>query len=136
MPSNEPVGFIAFVVGLLTLIAGTEVAHLIGPYAGIVLAAFAGAGLALNSSDERFPWYVSIRYLLTRAFVAVVLGVALAKILHNGWPDADTGTLVIPIAFLIGFIKDYRALLLWCRRCIKFLRSVKVRVGDTKGPHD
>lgn len=112
MATPDPLDVIALLVALLTFVTGREVAVLIGPYAAIMVAACAGAAVSLSGNDRemtvpRAIWYVTIRVL-----VAFTLTSALASALKN-WLSWNPAVTLIPLAFGIGWIRDYDGVRAW-----------------------
>ena len=110
--SNDPLDVIALLVALLTFVTSREIAAILGPYAAIVIAACAGAALSLSGNDKemtlwRATWYVGVRILL-----AFVLTVALAKGIKAQFEWEPSVTL-IPLAFGIGWVRDYDGMRSW-----------------------
>lgn len=105
--SMEPIDIVSAIVALFVLLTSREIAAIVGPYAAVVVCACAGAALALSSSEEEMgfgkaAWYVSVRVLL-----AVVVTVSLAEFVQLMAPWAKPRYTLVPIAFGIGWIKDY-----------------------------
>lgn len=103
----EPLDLVGILFALLAFIVGKDVAQAVSPYAAIIILAVAGAGLSLSGNDKPMGfwwgcWYVSIRVL-----VAVSLTVGMAELLQKLAPWLVPRYTLIPLAFGIGFIKDY-----------------------------
>ena len=126
----EPLDLVSLLIAILAFIVSKEIATAVGPYAAIVVLACAGAALSLSGIERQFNfpkavWYVSIRIL-----VAVVLTVSLAELLQHFAPWAKPRYTLIPLAFGIGWIRDYDSVRSWCRDLI--LRVINKRVDDGK----
>jgi hypothetical protein len=114
----QPPDFLSFTVAVLALIVGNEVAYLVGPYAAIIALAFAGASLSLSSARRHRPLPLGncVVYVSVRVLVAVVLTVALAEVFEYIFPSTRAQYIVIPLAFCIGWIADYRQVKAWLLR--------------------
>lgn len=106
---NQPLDLVGVIVALLTFIVSKDVANTIGPYAAIVILAAAGAALSLSGSETeagkfnvKAVWYVSVRI-----FLAVALTVVIAELLEKVVPWLQPRFSLSPIAFAIGWIRDY-----------------------------
>ena len=111
--SNDPVDLIALLVTLFALIASKEIAAILGPYAGIFLLACAGAAVSLSGTKETYTGSRAVWYVTWRAGVAVVVTVAIAELLQLVLPQLKPRYTVAPIAFLIGWIRDYNLVVAW-----------------------
>lgn len=110
---NEPQDFIGLVIAVMAALTSKEIAHLIGPYAAVFVLAIAGSGLALSSNDKVMTAFESVRYVAIRVLLAVTLTVSVAELLQAVIPWAKPRYSMLPIAFGIGMIKDYRAVVGW-----------------------
>lgn len=122
---QEPIDFVAFVVAVLAMIASKEVAALVGPYAAIMVLACSGAALGLSLSSEEFTARKAIFYVTLRVLLAVVLTIALAQALESVASWAKPKYTVAPLAFVIGYIRDYRAVFNWFAEVVKGLVGKK-----------
>ncbi len=134
MPSNEPADLIALLVALLSLIASKEVAALIGPYAAIFLLACAGAALSLSGNEKEMPPIKAVWYVTVRIMVAIALTGALAELLQNIAPWMKPRYTLVPLAFGIGFIRDYESVRKWAGSVVT--RFTDRGLGTPKGPTD
>lgn len=116
---NEPHDFIALVIAIMAAITSKEVANLIGPYAAVIVLALAGSGLALSSYDKVLSAFESFRYVMVRMLLAVTLTVSVAELLQAVIPWAKPRYSMLPIAFGIGMIRDYKAVMTWLGESIK-----------------
>lgn len=116
---NEPQDFIGFVIAIMAAITSKEIAHLVGPYAAVIVLALAGSGLALSSNDKVMSALESVRYVGIRALLAVTLTVSAAELLQAVIPWAKPRYSMLPISFGIGMIKDYKALMTWLGDSVK-----------------
>lgn len=110
---NQPIDLVGLLIALLAFAFGKEMATVVGPYAAIVVLASAGAALSLSGHEEDFApwraaWYVTIRILL-----AVTLTVAVAELLEHFVPALVPRFTLVPLAFAIGWIRDYDAVRQW-----------------------
>ena len=104
-PTNEPADLIGFIVAIVTYFSSREIAEIVSPYIAIVVAATMAAGWALSRAGE-LTGMQSLKFLLLRAGTAVVFAVTLANLIHAVAPWAAVRVTMIPIAFLIGLVKD------------------------------
>ena len=125
---NDPQDIVSVLVAIIALIASKEIAHLVGPYAAIVVLASAGASLSLSGHEDQFTYWRAILYVWVRIMVAVVLTVTLAELLEKVVPWASPRYTLVPLAFGIGWIRDYTAIRTWIGSVIN--RVVGKRVGD------
>lgn len=105
--NTEPSDLLTLLVALIAMITGREVAALIGPYAAIMVLACAGAGVALSGVDKQMNNLEAIRYVSFRVLVAVCFTVGLAELVQQWFAWAKPRYTLMPLAFLIGYVKDY-----------------------------
>lgn len=122
---QEPIDFVAFVVAVLAMIASKEVAVLVGPYAAIMVLACAGSALSLSLSDQEFTLRQAVFYVTLRVLLAIVLTIALAQLLESVASWAKPKYTVAPLAFVIGYIRDYKAVFKWLAETAKGLVGKK-----------
>lgn len=105
----EPLDLIAALVALIALFTSKEIAQAIGPYAAIFVAACAGAAISISGNAKEMSAWEATWYVTARVLMAVVLTVTIAYIvkMKAGWDVRHT---VIPIAFVIGWIRNYELL--------------------------
>lgn len=104
---DSPPDVVALLIALVALIASKEIAHLVGPYAAIIVLACAGAALALSGHEEEVKGWDAVIYVAVRVLVAVVLTVTLAELAQFAFAWAKPRYTLIPLAFGIGWIRDY-----------------------------
>jgi hypothetical protein len=109
----EPLDLVALLIVLLAFIVSKDVAIAVGPYAAICVLACAGAGVSLSGNDRKMElwegcWYVGIRVIL-----AVALTVGLAELLQKIAPWLAPRYTLIPLAFGLGWIRDYDSVRKW-----------------------
>lgn len=117
--NNDPLDVVAFLVALLTFVTSKEIAYLLGPYAAIFVLASAGAALSLSSTDKVMTPVRATIYVSIRVLVAFVLTAAIAELLQNVIPWAKPRYTLVPIAFGIGWIKDYDSVRKWVAEMIQ-----------------
>lgn len=116
---SDPVDIVSLIVALLALIASKELASMIGPYAAILVLASAGASLSLSGTErEMEEWWEPVWYVFVRILLAVTLTVALAEVLQAIMPAWLSNAMkpkltLVPIAFCIGWIGDFRRVKEW-----------------------
>lgn len=125
---NDPQDVVSLLVALVALIASKEIAHLVGPYAAIVVLACAGASLSLSGHEDQFTYGKALIFVAVRVMVAVVLTVTLAELLEKVVPWASPRHTLVPLAFGIGWIRDYRPVREFFGDIIR--RIVAKKVGD------
>ncbi len=129
MKTTDPSDLITVIATILAMITSPETAQILAPYAGIVIAAIAGAGLSLSGKMEDMGAMKSIRYISIRVLTATSLAVLLAFCLQAIFLQIPARAAVIPIAFLIGWIRD----MAHAKRIIKFVRFARDETGDKRG---
>lgn len=110
--NNDPLDLVALLVALLTFVTSREVATILGPYAALMVAACGGAALSLSGNDRDMTLWRATLYVGVRVLVAFVLVVAIAKGIKAQF-DVDPGITLIPLAFGIGWIRDYDGVRAW-----------------------
>jgi len=129
--SQDPVDIVSLLVALLALIVSKEIATLVGPYAAIFVLACAGAALALSGTEKvMVKWWEPVVYVSIRVLLAVVLTVALAELLQKGIPWAQPRYTLVPLAFGISWIDDYKKARAWVGET--FARWTSKRLDDGK----
>jgi len=103
----EPLDLVSLLIALLAFIVSKDVAITVGPYASIVILACAGAGLSLSGNDKPMTLAQGCWYLTIRVLLAVSLTVGLAELLQKLIPWLAPRYTLIPLAFCIGWIRDY-----------------------------
>lgn len=102
---------IALVVALFATLVNERVASLVGPYAAIAVLACAGAIISISGNDKVMGTWASCKFFTGRVVVAVAVTVMLAQLLELAWPDLKPKYTVGPIALILGWIRDYNAVL-------------------------
>lgn len=128
---GDPPDVVSLLIALVAIIASKEIAHLVGPYAAIVVLACAGASLSLSGSDEELTGFRAVVYIGVRVLVAVVLTVTLAELLQVAVPWLKPRYTLVPLAFGIGWIRDYSAVRDWLGGIVDGI--VKRKAGNGKG---
>ena len=123
---SDPPDVVTFIVSVIALIASTEVAHLVGPYAAIVVLACAGAALSLSGHEDNLSRWGALFYIGIRVLVAVTLTVAIAELLQNVIPWAKPRATLVPLAFGIGWIRDYGSIRSWIGEVIDRFTKGKI----------
>lgn len=116
--NNDPLDLIALFIALFTLVATKEVAQLAGPYAAIMVWGCAGAAVSLSGHRETMGAREAVWYVSVRVFLAIALTVMLAEVLQAVLPETTSKVLqprytVGPIAFLLGWVRDYNVAIQW-----------------------
>lgn len=123
---NEPVDIVSLLIALIAVIASREVAHLVGPYAALVVLACAGSALSLSGNEEELTAVRAFRYVAVRILVAVVLTVTIAELIQLVAPWARPRFTLVPLAFGIGWIKDYGEVRKWIGSAIDRMTARKI----------
>lgn len=110
---GDPQDIVSVLIALIAFVVSKEVAHLVGPYAAIVVLACAGAALSLSGTEDELTYGRAVMYVGVRVMVAIVLTVAIAELMHGVVPWAKPKVTLIPLAFAIGWIKDYGSIRSW-----------------------
>ena len=111
--NNEPTDLITLLIALIAVLTGREIAQLVGPYAAIIVLACAGAGVALSKADHEMSNFQAGKYVSLRVLMAVCFTIAVAEFLQNYVPGIKPRYSLVPIAFLIGWVKDYNSIASW-----------------------
>ena len=119
---SEPLDLVSLLIALLAFIVSKDVAVTVGPYAAICVLACAGAGLSLSGNDRQMRFFEAIWYVSIRVLLAVVLTVGIAELLQKFVPYLVPRYTLIPLAFGIGWIRDYNSVRVWIGEVIsKFI---------------
>ena len=110
---GDPQDIVSVLIAIIAIIVSKEVAYLLGPYAAIIVLACAGASLALSGTEDDLNYGRAIIYIGVRVMLAIVLTVAIAELLENVIPWAKPRYTLVPLAFAIGWIKDYGGVMGW-----------------------
>lgn len=129
---NEPLDLIGLLIALLAFIVSKDVAAAVGPYAAIAILACAGAALSLSGTEEsmtsklnwKSAWFVGIRVL-----IAIAITVSIAEVLEHIVPWLRPRYSVSPIAFAIGWIRDYNQVRSWMGNLLDRLTSKRIDDG-------
>lgn len=124
--NQNPIDLVGLLIALLAFAFSKDVAAIVGPYAAIVILASAGAALSLSGHEEHFAPFRAFIYVLIRILVAVTLTVALAELLQHFVPSFAPRFTLVPLAFGIGWIRDYDAVRQWCAGIIARVVGRKV----------
>lgn len=111
--NTDPVDIITLLVALLALVTSREIAHTVSPYAAIMVLACAGAALSLSGNEKPMTTLQASVYVSVRVGVAIVLTVSIAEGLQLIAPWAKPRYTLIPLAFAIGWIRDYETVRTW-----------------------
>jgi len=125
---GDPPDVVTLLIALVALIASKEIAHLVGPYAAIVVLAAAGASLSLSGHEEEVKGVDAFLYVSVRILVAVVLTVTMAELLQVAVPWLKPRYTLVPLAFGIGWVREYRDVRAFIGNLIA--GALKRRVGN------
>lgn len=114
---KDPLDAPTAIAFFLTFVTSREVAEILGPYAAIIVAATASAGLSLSRNDTVTTLWRGMVYVGLRVLLASVLTVTAAKGIKAAL-DLDLVFTMIPLAIVIAWVRDYdrafvRAVALW-----------------------
>lgn len=126
MAQPDPLDLVALMVALVAFIASREVAQAAGPYAAIAILACAGAALCLSGTEDHMTPLEGGWFIFVRVFIAVAVTVAIAEIVAKVFPDLRPRYTLAPIAFGIGWIRDYNAVRSWLGGLLDRLLTKKV----------
>ena len=128
MSVNEPTNLVDLLIALLAIIASKEIAALVGPYAAIIVLATSGAALSLSGHEDTMTRSQAIGFVGIRILVAVTLTISIAELMQNIIPWAKPRYMLVPLAFGIGWIRDYASVRQWVGSVIE--RFVGKRLDD------
>lgn len=123
MNNNDPADLVTLIVSLLAIFTGPEFARLLGPYAAIVLLAGAGAVWALTGLDAPMGRWQKVAYVAVRVFMAVVLTMAIVKLLQWAYAPMKPEFTFAWVAFLIGRVPDFEAFFIGLFKKLPFQRK-------------
>ena len=112
MPT-EPLDLVSLLIALLAFIVSKDVAIAVGPYASIVILACAGAGISLSGNDRKMEFWPACWYVFIRVLLAVCLTISLAEVLQYFFPKLMPRYTLVPLAFALGWIRDYDSVRAW-----------------------
>lgn len=127
---SEPLDLVGVIVAVLAFIVSRDVAATVGPYAAIVVLACAGASLSLSGSEKPMGVLAALWFVIARVLLAVALTVSIAELLENIAPWMKPRYTLSPIAFGIGWVKDYNQVRSWLAGLID--RFASKRIDDGK----
>lgn len=122
---QEPVDFIAFIIAILGMITSTQVAHLAGPYAAIMVLGATGAAISLSLHDAQMTTLQAVGYVSIRVVLAVVFTVSLAELLVMVADWAKPRYTIAPLALMIGYTRDFKKTFGFAEKRIKGLFNGK-----------
>jgi len=122
--TNNPADIIGFIVAIVTYIASKEIAEVVSPYIAIVVAATMAAGWALSRAGE-LTGYQSLKFIVLRVGTAILFAVTLANLIALVAPWAAPRWTMVPIAFIIGLVKDVEELKEYKDGLISWLKGGK-----------
>ena len=109
-PPTSPADLITVFVALLTLVTDPKMAELLAPYAVIVIAAIAGAGISVSGKIEDLKPLSAIWYVTVRVMLATVISVSLAELLQSFTGKASARWWVVVVALGVGYFRDRQQL--------------------------
>lgn len=110
MQKENPLDLVGLVIAVFASVTSRETAHAVGPYVAIIMLSLAGS-IARVCSIETETRLDGFRELFGRAFVAVSVTVSVAMLLEHFFPALQARYTISPIAFMIGYVKDYTSIL-------------------------
>ena len=105
--NQQPLDIVGIIMVLLAFIVSKDVAMAVSPYAAIVVLACAGSVLALSGAEQKVGTLGAIWFVAGRILVAVAITISLAELFQRWVPDLQPRYTLAPIAFGIGWIRDY-----------------------------
>ena len=127
---NDPLDLLALITALLAYIVSRDVAVILGPYAAIFILAVAGASLSLSGSEEKMSLWKAVFFIAMRVLLALAITISVAELLQNVAAWMKPRYTLSPIAFGIGWIRDYNQIRSWIGSVID--RFASRRVDDGK----
>ena len=127
---TDPLDLVSLVTILLAFIVSKDVASSLGPYAAIFVLACAGASLSLSGSEDKMSVWKSILFVALRVLLALAITISVAELLQNLAPWMKPRYTLSPIAFGIGWIRDYNQIRSWLGSVID--RFTTRRIDDGK----
>ena len=109
----EPLDLVSLLMVVLAFIVSKDVAVAVSPYAAICILACAGAGISLSGNDRKMEFWPACWYVGIRVVMAAGLTIGLAELLQKFAPWLVPRYTLIPIAFLIGWVRDYDSVRTW-----------------------
>lgn len=110
MNQNAPMDIVSLIALLFTAIINVELANALAPQIAIIMFSLAGSIARVCSSNEEMTRLQGAKEIAGRAFIAFTVTVSIAMLIAMWWPVLEPRYTISPIAFLIGYVKDYRAL--------------------------
>jgi hypothetical protein len=82
--------------------------------------------VSLSGNDEPMTVPQALGYVLLRVLLATILTVGLAELLQHVIPAIKPRYSLIPVAFAVGWIRDYSSLRSWLGDTIQAIVSRRV----------
>ncbi len=129
---SQPLDLVGIIIAVLSYMVSKDVAATVGPYAAIMILSCAGAALSLSGSETEAGKFnlKAVWYVIVRIFLAVALTIVIAELLEKLVPWLQPRYSLSPIAFAIGWIRDYDQVKTFLADLIK--RFAEKRVDDGK----
>lgn len=123
---TDPLDIVALMIALLAFLVSKEVASIAGPYAAIAILACAGSALCLSGVEEKLTPMAGVFFIALRVLVAITITVALAEGVEWAFPSLKPRYTLAPIAFAIGWIRDYNTVRTWAGGLVERVLGRKV----------
>ena len=127
---TDPLDLVGIIAVLLAYIASKELASAVSPYAAIALLACAGATLSLSGAEDKMSVVKAVWFVGLRVVLAIAITISVAELLQNVAPWMKPRYTLSPIAFGIGWIRDYNQIRSWLGSVID--RFTTRRIDDGK----
>lgn len=124
--NTDPLDIVSLMIALAAFLVSKEVAAVAGPYAAIVMLACAGSALCLSGIEEKLTPLAGVLFVSLRILVAIAVTVALAEAVQWAFPSLKPRYTLAPIAFAIGWVRDYNSLRTWFGGMIERVLGRKV----------
>ena len=126
---TDPLDLVGIVSVLLAFIVSKDVATTVGPYAAIAILACAGATLSLSGAEDKMSAWKAVWFVALRVVLAIAITISVAELLQNIAPWMKPRYTLSPIAFGIGWIRDYNQIRSWLGSVIDRFASRKLDDG-------
>lgn len=107
---SHPAGVTETAVAIIALLASKEVATAVGPYAAIAFLGLTGAVMWAVNTERKLTIFSASGHVLVRMCMAIGLTAAIAGLIEQFLPALAPKYTVAILAFVIGYIDDYKAL--------------------------
>ncbi len=107
---NHPAGVTETAVAIIAFFASKEVASAVGPYAAIAFLGLTGAVMWAANTERKMSILSASGHVFVRMCMAIGLTASAAGLIEHFFPALAPKYTVAILAFVIGYIDDYKAL--------------------------